>query len=182
MFKSDTELNAVIANPNAPLDPQDWGAKPVNYKEPFYNPHEAFICSNGHIAYNRDEAAIKDILSRNVELPRVVREGLDCEQCGFPLRKLEDDLQTLQFRLSNYMKMASRLKQNEPGLLDTAKDYVRIALFLRNEYYWEIEQGQGQHSKLLSDAVMYYLRKERHRPSVVAGKIWRALLRALGVA
>lgn len=174
-------LDAKVLDRSTPLNPADWGTKPVNYREPFYNPHDAYACPAGHIEYNRTEEHLADIRSRGVQLPRQVHEGMACLQCGGYLTKLDDDPAKLQSTLSGYMKMATRLKENEPGLLETNRDYNDISLFMRLNYQYEIEQGEAQHAKKLSDAVKFYLHRERRRPSVVAARIWRALLRALGV-
>lgn len=146
-----------------------------------YNPNDAYICSNGHLAYNLTSEALADCVRRFVTPPPVVYTGGRCHECQEPFHALETDVQTLQFRVSNYTKMASRLKYQEKGLLEINSDYNLISLFMRNEYAWEIEQGEPQHSGMLSKAVVYYMRKERRRPMVVMGKMWRAVLRMLGV-
>jgi hypothetical protein len=146
-----------------------------------YNPNDAYICSNGHLAYNLTSEALADCVRRSVTPSPVVYEGARCHECQETFRKIETDAQTLQFRVANYMKMASRLKYQEKGFLEMNSDYNLIVLFMRDAYAWEIQQGESQHGGALSRAVVYYMRKERRRPSVVAGKMWRAVLRMLGV-
>ena len=145
-----------------------------------YNPNDVYVCPNGHLAYNLTTEAIQDCRHRNVVPPPVVYEGGRCSQCSEPYNRLENDPQTLQFRVSNFMKMAARLKAQEEGLLKINADYNTIALFMRGVYAWEIEQGEPQHSGTLSKCVVWYLQRERRRPSVVAGKLWRAFKRMLG--
>jgi len=146
-----------------------------------YNPYDCYICPHGHLQYNLTEEAKVEIKSRNVDLPPICHEGMPCVLCSEPIRPLETDVKELQFRVSNFMKMASRLKQQQPGLLQINSDMNDLAYFIRWAYAYEIEQGEPQHSGSASKAAIYYLKKERRRGVVVVSKMWRAVLHLIGV-
>lgn len=145
-----------------------------------YNPDDCYICPNGHLQYNPTEEAKAEIRSRGVMLPPICYEGGLCVMCPAPITKLETDVVTLQNRVSNYMKMASRLKSQEPGFLKVNKEANEIAVYIRGAYQAELDRGEPQHSGPLDKAVIYYLKRERRRPSVVVGKVWRTVLRMFG--
>jgi len=147
-----------------------------------YNPNDAYVCPNGHLQYNLTDEAREDCRSRHVQLPPICYEGSPCKDCAAPIFPLENDPKELQFRVRNFMMMAARLKEQQGPLLAVNADMNELALYLRNAYSYEIMMSQPQHSGNVSKAAIYYLQRERRRPSVIAGKLWRAFLKAMGVS
>jgi hypothetical protein len=146
-----------------------------------YNANDAFICPNGHIQYNLTPEALADCKARSVIPPPVAYEGARCHDCDESVTALTADPQVLQLRLSRAMKHIAKLTANMKPLVEINTDMNQIALFLRNNYSFEIMSGEPQHSWTASKAVIYYLQRERRRPVVVVGKVARALLRFFGV-
>lgn len=180
--KMDDQTTASIQellDPNAPLTlPPGVVGKRVTES---YNTEDAFICPNGQISYNLTDERRNELIAEGQTPPPIVYEGGRCDHCQEPVNRLETDVKTLQFRVSNFMRMAARLRAQQPGLLQSNSDLNEIGLFLRDAYAWEISQGEPQHSGNAGKAVIFYLQRERRRPTVVAGKVWRALLRMMGV-
>lgn len=172
-------LDTMLSDFNKPLElPPSIVGKRVTES---YNAFDCYVCPNGHLQYNLTDEAKEEIRGRGVALPPICYEGAPCVLCAAAISPLETDVAILQNRVSNFMKMTSRLKEQQPGLLAINSDANKIALYLRGAYEHEIERGEPQHSGELSKAVVFYLKRERRRPSVVVGKVWRAMLRAMGV-
>lgn len=185
-MKTEQDLTRAIMDMNTPLNPIDFleksdgtlaTAKRVTES---YNPDDAFICPNGHIQYNLTPGALADCKIREVVPPPICYEGSRCYNCDQSIAALTNDPQNLQFKLSRAMMSIAKLTESNRTLLDVNSDMNVIAMFLRNNYGYEIGMGEPQHSATASKAVIYYLQRERRRPVVVAGKLWRALLHLFG--
>ena len=73
----------------------------------------------------------------------------------------ESQLHALQIDYDNYVRLNREINA--------------LALFLREEYSWEIESHQPQHSGDLSTCIIHYLRIERRRWKVRVRNLFRAV-------
>lgn len=146
-----------------------------------YNPDDVFICPNGHLQYNLCEEEIEEMRVRGIKRPPICYDGGLCRNCTEAIEKLTSDPKELQYKLSTAMLALTQVNMSVQPLMAVNKDMNEIALFLRHHYDYEIGTGKEQHNGSGSKAVIYYLRIERGRFVVRAGKIWRAVLHALGV-
>jgi hypothetical protein len=146
------------------------------------NPDAMFMCPNGHLQYNLTAEEIEDIRAHGEELIfPVIYEGSICRNgCGERVAKLTTDVKELQQRLGTNMMACAQLNGTINSYRAANDDNNKMALFLRNNYNWEIGEGQLQHSGSVSTAVIYYLKIERKRLRIRAGRVVRALLRMIG--
>jgi hypothetical protein len=152
--------------------------RPVNNQ----NANAMFICENGHLQYNLTEADKDELTLRGMPIPPVVYDGGKCRNCGCPVTPLTTDVLHLQQKLGTALQNVAALRLQMAGFRDANVDQNTLALFLRQNYGYEIEMGQPQHAGRVSMAVIYYLQRERQRLSVRAARFGRWLLRMVGAA
>lgn len=146
-----------------------------------YNPNDVFLCSNGHLQYNVTQEERDEMIQRKVAPPPLAYEGSPCRYCTEPISLLTADPKQLQQKLGTAMERATQLAVMLEAQKATADDYNKIVMYLREAYATEIHDGELQHDSGAARAVIYYLKLERKRVSVVWGKRWRALWRLVGV-
>lgn len=144
------------------------------------NANDMYMCPLGHLQYNLLPEEKEELIAKGEKVPPICQDGGVCRHCTETVEKLPTDAKSLQYKLSTATITVTQLCKALEGFKETSDDYVKITMFVRENYGWEIEQGQGWHDEMLSKAVMHYLRIERSRVSVTAGRIWRALLRLIG--
>ena len=191
----------VIEIPQTPIDPNDHGAiraaeeivKWANGQlgvaaerpraDRFYNPDDVFICVNGHLQYNLCEQEKQEMRERGEKPLPICYEGGLCRHCTELLEKLTADPKHLQYKLSTYMAQCAQLRGTLAPLQAVNADTNKIALFLRENYQHEMESGQVQHlgNGALSTAVIHYLRIERGRAGAKLARLWRGIMRVIGV-
>jgi hypothetical protein len=146
-----------------------------------FNTLEMFICPNGHLQYNVTEEEKAEMRERGVKLPPLAYEGGLCRYCTEQIYPLTNDPKELQQKLGTAMERSAQLAAMLAPLQQAHNDTNKIAMFLREQYAWEIATGQEQHAGALSKAVIFYLKIERNRLSVRRARWWRALRRIAGV-
>ena len=160
--------------------------QPVSIDKPrrknLSNPDDMLICENGHLQYNVTEEDAADLIRRGMEVPPGTWEGAKCRHCDEQVSLLTTDPAHLQQKLSTQMMIVTALREQMSGFIDANNDQNALALFIRQNYGYEIELGQPQHSGTLSKAAIYYLQRERRRVSVRAARFGRWLLRMVGAA
>jgi hypothetical protein len=139
-----------------------------------------FLCPNGHLQYNLSSDELAELIARGETPPDQTYEGAKCRSCDARVQHLTSDVKELQYKLSTYMMVATSLRVSLKPMKANVDDNNEIALFLRNNYAYEIASGFEWHNAGCAKAVIHYLKIERKRPSVVMGRIWRALLRLIG--
>lgn len=146
-----------------------------------YNPNDVFICPNGHLQYNLNDEELAELQTRGIKRPPICYDGGLCRNCAESIEKLTADPKELQGKLGVQLQRAAALQLSVEPYKAVSDDMNRIAKFLRENYEYEMHSGQSQHDGNGSKAVIHYLRIERARPSVQARKMWRAVMRMLGV-
>ena len=152
--------------------------RPVNTA----NPNEMYYCENGHLQYNLTKADAEDLVQRGMPIPPMVFAGAKCRNCALYVTLLTNDTLHLQQKLATQMQIVAMLREQMGGFKEANDDQNTVALFIRQNYGYEIEMGQPQHAGRVSMAVIYYLQRERQRVSVRAAKFGRWLLRMVGAA
>lgn len=146
-----------------------------------YNPDDVFLCPVGHLQYNLNDEELTELRQRGQERPPITYAGGMCRHCTEPLTQLTTDVKELQNKLATQMMRAAGLQQRIEPLEAQNKAMNDIALYMRQAYHWEMMQGELQHDGGGAKAVIYYLRKERSRPSVRMKSWVRAIGKMLGV-
>lgn len=148
----------------------DWAVQPENM----------FMCANGHLQYNLQIDEVSEMRKRGEIPPPTCYEGGACRNCTQPIASLTADPKQLQYKLSTALMTVAQLQASLEPFRAVHVDYNKISMFLRDNYVWEIHEGQAQHDGNSSKAVMYYLKIERNRWRVTTGRLWRAFMRMVG--
>ena len=157
------------------------GGTPVNRRmDVVINPNDMYCCPNGHLQYNLTEEELEEQKQRDMEPPARVYDGAKCRNCDERVTLLTTDVKQLQQKLGTQMMIVAQLNGCMQGFVDANNDINKIALFLRENYPYEIADGKPWHAGSASVAVIHYLKIERSRFRVLAGRVWRALLKLIG--
>ena len=144
------------------------------------DPADMYMCPNGHLQYNLSARARVLREQQGGRQRPMVYEQSPCIHCAEPLSKLTSDPLELQHKLATQTMAVTQLQLQSIPLLAVKKDMDEIALFLRDKYAYEINEGKVWHTGSGARAVIHYLEIERNRLSVRLVRSWRALLRFIG--